>query len=301
MASPIQIRRSSTPQSWNASKLLLTVTLAVLCWLSLAQAAYNPTLRPSLRGGSSVSLHQEPERDFNKMKLSDLQKELRGRGLSTKGLKGELIQRLQENIGSEDQASFKRGASQMDAAPADLPEGFHSSQTKQPRFNEPTPLEEKNAEMVDNAAAAAAAAVPPSPVQPLPQVRIDDTNEVSYVKIYNSYAIKDKCRAAGFRWDVEDRAWIQPLKVLMEVMGEADKDSVTEERVLELVKQAEPRAATPGEKAEIAPGEGLKVEVSQEAGVVMVKGEGTYSSNFKWDRDSYAWARPLGEVETELK
>eukprot|EP00961_Rhodomonas_salina_P181530 2450232-Rhodomonas_salina.3 len=92
MASPIQIRRSSTPQSWNASKLLLTVTLAVLCWLSLAQAAYNPTLRPSLRGGSSVSLHQEPERDFNKMKLSDLQKELRGRGLSTKGLKGELIQ-----------------------------------------------------------------------------------------------------------------------------------------------------------------------------------------------------------------
>lgn len=53
----------------------------------------------------------------------------------------------------------------MDAAPADLPEGFHSSQTKQPRFNEPTPLEEKNAEMVDNAAAAAAAAVPPSPVQ----------------------------------------------------------------------------------------------------------------------------------------
>jgi hypothetical protein len=256
---------------------------AVLCSTpgrSLSSRDVDAVAIGRLRGGSSPT-------DYSKMKLSDLQKELRGRGLSTKGLKHELIERLQGAAPSDDEVPT---ASKRDA-PEPTDDGTEDEHARQKQAaiageaEDQGEGEENHAEPV------------PVPIAAPPRVHVDASAE-GLVKVYNSYAIKDKCRAAGFQFDAAERAWVKPSAAVLEQLEVASLEHVTCEAVLDLIQntdEAGAAVATPTKEPEAC-----RAEVQN--GMVRISG-GTYGikdklrlAGFKWDADSYSWARAEPEV-----
>ena len=246
---------------------------------------FDPLCR--LRGGSS------PNDDYSKMKLSDLQKELRGRGLSTKGLKNELIQRLQQHLAEASghapstPASAKRDARELAHA------GIHDddqSRQKQAAVAD----SDRQEELCEGENVPAPV---PVPMAAPPRVHVDSSGE-GVVKVYNSYSIKDKCRAAGFQFDATERAWIKSAAAVLEQLGVASFEDMTPDAILEMIQNTDEIAvamATPTKEPEAC-----RAEVQD--GMVRISG-GTYpikdklrAAGFKWDGDLSAWTRSEAQV-----
>ena len=86
----------------------------------------------------------------------------------------------------------------------------------------------------DEIEGAAESPVPVS-VAASPRVHVDATAE-GFVKVYNSYSIKDKCRAAGFQFDAAERAWMKPAAAVLENLQAGSLEHVTSEAVLEMIQ-----------------------------------------------------------------
>ncbi len=239
-----------------------------------------------LRGGSGA-----PAEEYNKMKLSDLQKELRARGLSTKGLKTELIQRLEAHLAGEAggaPVSAKRDAPE----PAD--DGGEVDEARQKQVA----VEQDAHGDLDGDADVGAAAPVPVPMSAPPRVHVD-TQPDGFVKVYNSYAIKDKCRAAGFRFDASERAWVRAVGEVLEHLGAASIEDVSPDAVLEMIENTtDEAAATPATPTKEQ--EPCRAELQD--GLIKISG-GTYpiktqlrAAGFRWDGASYSWTRAEAEV-----
>ena len=279
------LSREGDMKRWRSAGVLLCAAAAAA--VAAAAPALAPVRKlPALRGGSGLP-------DTNKMKLSDLQKELRVRGLSTKGLKEELMHRLQAHLdsagggtGPEMSASAKRGSPE----PADL----GADDDEQARQKQAA-VAHSPAGAEDEIEGAAESPVPVS-VAASPRVHVDATAE-GFVKVYNSYSIKDKCRAAGFQFDAAERAWMKPAAAVLENLQAGSLEHVTSEAVLEMIQNTDEAAA---EATPIKESEPCRIETHD--GLVRVSG-GTYrikdklrAAGFRWDAESYTWARPESEV-----
>jgi len=238
-----------------------------------------------LRGGSS------PANDYTKMKLSDLQKELRARELSTKGLKNELIQRLETHLSGADGDAPGQAASAKRDAPEPTDDGGDDNQAREKQ----AAVADEQRDMGDGEVDAAPV---PVPVAVPARVHVDPSDG-GFVKVYNSYAIKDKCRAAGFQWDATEKAWTRPSSAVLEQLGEASFEQVTPEAVLEMIEKFEGTDAAATTMPAKEP-EACRAEVQD--GMVKVSG-GTYgikdklrAAGFRWDGESYCWTRSEPEV-----
>lgn len=238
-----------------------------------------------LRGGSSTM------DDYTKMKLSDLQKELRVRGLSTKGLKNELIQRLTEHLAEAGSDAPVATVSAKREAPEPTDDGADDDQSRQ-----------KQAAVLstqDDMGDGDTAAPVPVPLTAPPRVHVDAGGE-GFVKVYNSYSIKDKCRAAGFQFDVAERAWTMSAGAVLKQLGVTSPEEVTPDAVLEMIQNTDEAVATVATLTKEP--EACRAEVHD--GMVRISGS-TYSikeklraAGFKWDGDSYTWARAEPEVSS---
>ena len=242
-----------------------------------------------LRGGSSAAADGG---DYNKMKLSDLQKELRARGLSTKGLKNELIQRLEAHLGG----TGGHSADAPLAAKRDAPEPAEDDAGEGEGVRQKQVAVEDEHDAPAGDADAGPASPMPVPMAAPPRVHVDPSPE-GFVKVYNSYAIKDKCRAAGFRFDATERAWVRAAGEVLEQLGVASFEDVSPDAVLEMIENTDDAAApaTPTREPE-----SCRAELHD--GMIKISG-GTYpikdklrAAGFKWDGESYSWMRSEPDV-----
>ena len=226
-----------------------------------------------LRGGCTTPTTIHTESELQRMKLNELQKILRERSLSTKGLKAELIKRLL--------ASYTNAGNTAPAAPVadsinsptnQVGSGSdqHNKRTVDQIADENEPLDitshKRFAVSSEENAGAPVQAIPP-PVR----IQIDGDIDTGSVRVYNSYPVKDKCRALGFKFEATERAWSLPLTLAMDLLGVSSPSEVTEAALLERIHDAAPAAADAAARQASPPP--LSVDVTD--GEVRVAG-GTY-------------------------
>ena len=237
---------------------------------------------------------------LSSMKLSELQKELRAKGLSTKGLKAELIKRLQDSMheASKD-AGMKRNA------PDDPGEGnMQGEETegelpmKQPRTDRPC------VQHSDEHQSTATGEELLIKVRQTNQARIviEREGDDGVVKVINGYDLKDRCRAAGFKFDAAERAWVTPIFALLHGMGVSSLDQIEHDDIMDYLQRIEV-----GEALASQPKEQEELEAEVDGDMVSLKGN-TYawkdkirSAGFRWDSTRSCWRRPLDQVLLWLK
>jgi hypothetical protein len=157
-----------------------------------------------LKGGS------RPNDDYNQMKLSDLQKE---------SAKRDARELAPTGIHDDDQ-SRKKQAAVADYDPhEELCEGENVPAQVPVHKNVP-------------------AQVPCAPAPAPPRVHVDSSGE-GVVKVYNSYSIKDKCRAAGFQFVTAERAWIKSAAAVLEQLGVASFEDMPPDAILEMIQNTD--------------------------------------------------------------
>ena len=119
----------------------------------------------------------------------------------------------------------------------------------------------------DTGSSVAMQAVPP-PVR----IQIDLDADTGSVKVFNSYPVKDKCRALGFKFDAAERAWTIPLALIMDLLGASSPAEITEDAVLRRIQDAVPAAVVDAAARQASP---PPLSVDMADGEVRVGG-GTY-------------------------
>ena len=177
------------------------------------------------------------------MKLNELQKLLRERSLSTKGLKAELVKRLLASytsaVSNVNQDFENGGAHQFPAS------GEHTNNKRKADHGH------DEDDLIDVASPKRFAlgsdengqATPIQAVPPPVRIQIDGDMETGSVKVFNSFAVKDKCRALGFKFDATERAWSLPLALAADLIGASSPAEITEAALLSCIHEAAPAAA----------------------------------------------------------
>ena len=234
-----------------------------------------------LRGGSE---------NYSKLKLNELQKLLRNQGLGTTGNRNHLIQRLEAHLSGAGGNAPGHTASTKRDAPEPTADGGDEDQAREKQVA----VADEQRDMGDGHGNDTS----PTPIVATPRVHVDQGPE-GQVKVYNSYAIKDKCRAAGFQFDVAERAWTKSASAVLEQLGAASLEEVTQDTVIAMITHTEEAdvAATAPPMKESEP-----CHVFVQDAMVRVNG-GTYgikdklrAAGFRWDGETSSWARSEPEV-----
>jgi hypothetical protein len=239
----------------------------------------SPFLR--LRGGCTnpeypaAAVHTESE--LQKMKLNELQKLLRERNLSAKGLKAELIKRLLasysgvaiQTTASENIPAVQNSAvNEMEFHPA----SDNSHKRASDRIeDEDGPLDMSSAKRFALSTETNGAGPSIQAISAPVRIQIEGDVDTGTVRVYNCYPIKDKCRALGFKYEAPERAWTLPLALAMDLLGVTSPAEVTEAGLLQHINEAAPAAADAAARQASPPP--LSVDVTDEE--VRVAG-GTY-------------------------
>eukprot|EP00960_Hanusia_phi_P056866 763391-Hanusia_phi.AAC.1 len=276
----------------SRSLMLLVVTMALL--LEGYPHGCDALRWLRLRGGSGAM----QEERLGSMKLSELQKELRAKGLSTKGLKAELIKRLQDamNEPSKD-GGVKRSAPEEERGESGRQE---EEQTEEDASH---PMKQPRTDRHEEHAAEGGEEVSIKLARPTNQARvvIEREGEDGVVKVLNGYDLKDRCRAAGFKFDAAERAWVTPIFALLSEMGVTSLDQIAHDDIIDYLQRIQVNDPTS------MPREQDNLQAHVDGDSVMLTGN-TYawkekirSAGFKWDSTHSCWRRALDQVQHWLR
>lgn len=118
--------------------------------------------------------------------------------------------------------------------------------------------------------------------------------------VFQSYDVKEKLRALGFRFDSHRSTWSKSTSELVAAVGVASKEELTMENVLEAADKAPPVSNV---RVEQGPADAL---IELDGNEVLVKNsysikEECKALDFGWDGERKAWTKSVAEVKILLE